>query len=263
MTPLAALLELLACVEAVHGAAIFVSDHELNQWPADAVTALKHHGLLEKASPTSRVICPGCERDCAMPVETALRASDGKASTFVVCDKRSDINRVLISDDRLSQWRCDAEAIRSFVAKSMSIRKSGSHTPAEARWEIGIARGAKRSQMLCLTATDGLKLVAGDRNLPLLDSVSYAEGVYSLDADLVRQLVDSTAAADKRYTPSQARRESRKLDTQAMYESWQKEYRRLIKANPNKTDTWCSKQIEKMDIGQGKSFEYIRKNMKS
>lgn len=263
MTPLAALIELLARLEVVRGAPIFVSDHELNQWPAEAVAALKSQGLLAKSSPASHVICPGCERDCAMPVDTALRASEGKAQTFVVCDKRSDINRVPISVDRLSRWQCDAEAVRSFIAKSLSIRESGSYTPTESRWEIGIAKGSKRSQMLCLSLADGLKLVAGDRALSLLDLANYRDGVYLLDAEMVRQLVDSNATTDKRYTPSQARREASKLDTQVMYESWQKQYRRLIKENPKKTDTWCAKQIEKMDIGRGKSFDYIRKNMKS
>jgi hypothetical protein len=40
---------------------------------------------------------------------------------------------------------------------------------------------------------------------------------------MIRQLVDSATTADNRYTPTNARREVRKLDTQAMYESWQKE----------------------------------------
>lgn len=262
MTPQAALIELLARVGAVRGAAVFISDYELNQWPAEAVAAMKSQGLLVKAGPPSRVVCPGCERDCVMPVDTVLRKSDGKANSFVVCNKRSDTGRVPISADRLIQWQCYAEAACKFIAKSLAIRESGTHAPTEARWEIGIAKGAKRSQMLCLIANDDLRLVAGDRNLSLLELVDYHEGVYLLDADAVRQLVDSSNTADKRYTPTQTRRAARKLDTQAMYESWQKEYRRMLKDNPNKRDTWYAAQIAKMDIAQGKSAEYIRKNMK-
>lgn len=262
MTPQAALIELLTRVGAAHGAAVFISDYELNQWPTESVAAMKAQGLLAKTAPPSRVVCPGCERDCVMSVNTVWGKSDGKTSSFVVCDKRNDTGRVPISADRLIQWQCNAEAARKFIAKSLAIRESGTHVPAEARWEIGIAKGAKRSQMLCLIVNDGLRLVAGDRDLSLLDLVDYYDGAYSLDADAVRQLVDSSNTADKRYTPTQTRRDARKLDTQAMYGSWQKEYRRLLKDSPNKPDTWYASQIAKMDIAQGKSSEYIRKNMK-
>ncbi len=79
---------------------------------------------------------------------------------------------------------------------------------------------------------------------------------------MIRQLADSVTTADNRYTPSNAKREVRKLDTQAMYESWQKEYRELKKKHPNMSDTWYSGKIAKMDIAYGRSVETIRKNMK-
>ena len=61
---------------------------------------------------------------------------------------------------------------------------------------------------------------------------------------------------------STARREARKLDTQAKYESWQKEYRKLKRKNPEKSDTWCSLQIKKLEIAQSCKSETIRKHMK-
>lgn len=69
--------------------------------------------------------------------------------------------------------------------------------------------------------------------------------------------------ADARYTPTTARRETRKLDTQAMYKSWGKEYRKLMKNRPNMTGVWYSRQIAKLDIAQGRNAETIRKNMKN
>ena len=47
-----------------------------------------------------------------------------------------------------------------------------------------------------------------------------------------------------------------------MYESWRKEYRTLKRKNPKKSDTWCSLQIEKMEIAQDRDAETIRKRMK-
>jgi len=58
------------------------------------------------------------------------------------------------------------------------------------------------------------------------------------------------------------RREARKLDTQAMYKRWQKAYREAVKLRPNKSDTWYSIHIAKMDIAKGRDAETIRKHMK-
>jgi hypothetical protein len=69
-----------------------------------------HEKLLAKAHPAKSVICPGCERGCIMPVRMLTRANDAAVS-FVVCDKRADINRVPIRSNVLKQWRCDTEAV--------------------------------------------------------------------------------------------------------------------------------------------------------
>jgi hypothetical protein len=99
MTPEAALIELLGRVGAHNGAPVFVSAEELDHWPAAAITAMKGQGLLSRARPAASAICPGCERECAMPVHTVLAGSVVHAS-FIVCDKRSDINRVPVPAGR-------------------------------------------------------------------------------------------------------------------------------------------------------------------
>ena len=113
MTPLEALLELLDRVGASRDAAALVSVEELSRWPADAVRELKAKKLLQRASPAISVVCPGCEQECVMPVHTP-HALAGVAASFVVCDKRDDINRVAVSVERLRQWRCCAETVGAF-----------------------------------------------------------------------------------------------------------------------------------------------------
>jgi anaerobic selenocysteine-containing dehydrogenase len=105
MTPQDALIELLARVGARDGAAVLVSAEELSQWPAAAVAAMKSQKLLARARPAVSVVCPGCERECVMTVHTLPAGPRGPAS-FVVCDKRSDINRVPVSPKRLMAVRC-------------------------------------------------------------------------------------------------------------------------------------------------------------
>ena len=123
MNPQAPLIELLARVGVAKGAAVLVSDEELRRWPTAAVAALKSQKLLAKARPAVSVVCPGCERECVMPVQTLTRPS-GAVTSFVVCDKPVDINRVAISTDLLRQWRCNAEAVCGFIAKSLGLDES-------------------------------------------------------------------------------------------------------------------------------------------
>lgn len=63
-------------------------------------------------------------------------------------------------------------------------------------------------------------------------------------------------------SPNSARREARKLNTQAMYKTWQKEFRRLQKDRPDMSAVWYSQQIAKLAIAKGSSAETIRKHMK-
>lgn len=261
MTLETALIELIARVGARNGAAVLVSTEELSHWPAAAVAAMKSQKLLVKARPAVSVVCPGCERECVMPVQTVPAGQRGPAS-FIVCDKRNDINRVPVSATRLTQWRCDADAVCGFVARSLGLRRSGQPPADSGLLNIGMATGDRRSQMLCLRADSDLALVVGNNAIPLAELVGFRDGEYSIDRIIIRRLVDSTATADPRYTPSNAKRETRKLGTQAMYESWRKEYRTLKRKNPKKSDTWCSLQIEKKQLAQDRDAETIRKHMK-
>jgi len=262
MTPLDAILELLARVGASNGAAVLVSEEELSHWPAAATKAIKSQKLLVKAHPAASAVCPGCEEECVMPVHTLTHETRSPAS-FIVCDKRSDINRVAVAAERLTQWRCDTDALCGFAAQSLGLRRSDKPAASDELWEIGIATGDKRKQMLCLKTDGGLALVAGNNALPLSEFIDYGNGKYSLDQAAICQQVDSATMADSRYTPSNAKREARKLDTQAMYEGWQKEYRRLKKSRPKMSDVWYSQQIAKLDVADDRSADTIRKHMKS
>lgn len=263
MTPQAALIELLGRVGASQGAVVLTNDDELSQWPSAAVAAMKTQRLLSKARPATCAICPGCERDCVMPVHVLPAEVDRPARAFIVCDKRNDINRVAIPLTRLTQWQCSAEAVCRFVAASLALRLSDKQAASADLWEVGMATGNKRSQMLCLQTDGELSLTAGNNQIPLAELIAFQEGSYSLDSRIIRQLVDASTTADERYTPSNTKRETGKRNTQAMYISWQKEYRKLKKKFPNKPDLWYSAQIAKLDIAKGRDSDTIKKRMKS
>jgi hypothetical protein len=138
-----------------------------------------------------------------------------------------------------------------------SQRKAG-----EGLWELGLATGKKRSQMLCLRANGAPELVAGNNAVPLAEVVRSGKEGYSVDGAAIQQLVDTATTGDSCYTPSNARREARKLKTQARHERWREEYRALKKRRPGMSDVWHSQQIAKLHIAAGCSAETIRKHMK-
>jgi len=257
-------IELLGRLGANQGAAVLINEDELSQWPSEAVAAMKAQRLLSKARHATSAVCSGCERACVMPVDVLPAEGNRPTSAFVVCNKRSDINRVLIPLTKLTQWQCNTDAVCGFIATSLALRRSEEQTASADLWNIGIATGDKRSQMLCLQANGALALVAGGNALPLAELIEYHDGAYSLDAVMVRQLVDAATTADNRYTPNNAKRESRKLETQARYASWQKAYRELYKKHKSKnmSEVWYSQQIEKMEIAQDRDASTIKKHMK-
>jgi hypothetical protein len=133
------------------------------------------------------------------------------------------------------------------------VSRRSDRQPADAGLlNIGIASGGKRSQMLCLQVNGDTSVVVGDNTAPLAELVGFSDGEYSIEAAMIRELVDSAATADHRYTPSNAKRAARKLETQAMYKSWWKAYRDLKKRRPGMTDVWYSQQIAKRDIAAGR-----------
>ena len=79
----------------------------------------------------------------------------------------------------------------------------------------------------------------------------------------MQQMVDASPQADPRHTPSTAKREVRKIDTQAMYAAWQKAYRALRKKSAGKSDVWYSQQIAKADKVHVRDPSTVKKHMKS
>ncbi len=263
MSPLDVLIELIERIGAGNGAVIHVSADDLDEWPDEAVSALKKQKLLIKAKPASSAICPGCEQNCAMPVHIIPEHANLPARAFISCDKRDDTSRVAIPFEKLTRWQCNINMLCQFISLNLKLHQTQQSAADDRLHMIGMASGNKRSQMLCLEIDGIVFLVAGNNKIPLIELIDYHDGAYTLDETLIRQLIDNSTTADDRYTPNNARREARKLDTAAMHESWQKEYRALKKRCRGMSDVWYSQQIAKLEIAKGRRADTIRKNMKS
>jgi hypothetical protein len=214
MTPQAALTELLARVSAENGAAVLVNDHELGQWPGEAVSVMKAKKLLVKARPASSAVCPGCERDCVMPVNTTLTTR--KPAPFIVCDKRSDINRVDVPISYLEQWQASGDLIASLLADLLGLDRSGISDTDAARWEIGMLKGAKHSSHLVLSSNGRLTLTLAGHSVSLADVLELEGDTFKVDRRKLNRLVDRPVAGAGDTESAAKRRERLKKRVQML-----------------------------------------------
>jgi hypothetical protein len=106
-----------------------------------------------------------------------------------------------------------------------------------------------------------LELVAGQNAVPLAGLVRFGAEGYSVVAKRSGNWWMRRQPGDQPLHPSNARREARKLDTQALHERWRKEYRALKQRRPGMSGVWYSEQIAKNGNYPQRSAETIRKHM--
>ena len=198
MIPADALVELLDRVCAKQGAAVLITGQELGSWPDCAVAAFKHHGLLTKAPHATSAVCSGCERDCVMPVHV-LTANGRKPAAMIVCDKRSDVNRVAVPLDHLEQWQSSGDAIAAVLADALNIARLQQSDPMAKRWEVGLLRGTKHASHLVLLAQDRLMLSFAGHVIALDELLTITGSTLEVDKRKLIRLVDRPvdAAGDR------------------------------------------------------------------
>ena len=196
----------------------FGTPRELDRWPEEAVTALKAQKILRKAGPARGTVCPGCERQCPMPLHGPAgpsgRPESGRnsSSLFIVCDKREDTHRVPVPADSLARWEMSADMVGRFVADRLSRRWKGRKPEGKDVLEIGIAGKGKQRRMLSQRLKRELRLAAGSSELNFSGILRFRDGSYRLEESVVHRWLDG-ATEESPITATQVRYESRKLDT--------------------------------------------------
>lgn len=191
--PQAAFLELLARLGANKGSPVLISDRELSSWPTSAIRAMKGKKLLLRASPAASVVCPGCEQECVMPVHTMTDESRVPDS-FVVCDKRDDINRVAVPIGLLEQWQATCASIAELLADLLGVRPPDTSDMTLGRWEVGVLKGARHSSHVVLRADGVLTLNFAGHSVPLADVLALGGNGFKLEKRALTRLVDKPLA---------------------------------------------------------------------
>ncbi|MEW5864182.1 MAG: hypothetical protein AB1773_11430 [Pseudomonadota bacterium] len=193
MTPQDVLAELLARIGANGGAAVYLGAQELAEWPAGAVAALKTWKLIVPARPAASVVCPGCERQCVMPVHV-IPAQAGAARAFVVCDKRDDINRVNVPIAHLEQWQASGDTVAAWLAGALGLARPDHPGSNASRWEVGMFKGSKLASHLILLAEGELRLALAGHSLRLVDALELKDDCIIIDRRMLNRCVDRPVA---------------------------------------------------------------------
>ena len=104
-----------------------------------------------------------------------IPAGPRDAARFIVCDKRSDINRVALTTAHVDHWKCDAEVLARFVVEQLGLRRSRHRADASGTRPLGLAAGDTRHQMLGLRTHGDVALVVAETAVALLNPALEAE----------------------------------------------------------------------------------------
>jgi hypothetical protein len=178
---------------AASGNSALFSDQELAEWPPSALNQIKAAGLLTHAAPAASVTCPGCEEECAMPVEVATLTS-GTLRAFVICDKRDDTGHVTVPLALLEQWQCSLQQLAEVLAKLLQMRR-GTDDSNVLRADIGVLKGAQNSAHVLLVLDRTLVLEISGHRLALADVLELGAGGLSIERRALLRCVDKPVAS--------------------------------------------------------------------
>ena len=153
---------------------------------------MKTQRLLTKARPASSAICPGCERDCVMPVHVLPAEGKRPVRAFISCDKRDDTSNVPVDFPKLEQWQATGELIATALANLLGFSELPKAVGSN-QWHIGTLKGVKHNSSIKLLAGDGLTLSLAGRAVPLAEVLTIEENALALDKAALIRLVDNPA----------------------------------------------------------------------
>ena len=130
-----------------------------------------------------------------MPVHVVANLSAVPVA-FIVCDKRSDINRVAVPLDSLEQWQATVEAVADLLADLLVLRRPLSHSIEGGPWQLGLLRGAKQSGHVKLLVNGELTVAVGGHLLVLSEVLELRGNQFIVDRRRLLRAVNNPVAGN-------------------------------------------------------------------
>lgn len=205
ISPPQALAELWAKLGVARKGVLIVSPCSWDQWPLEVVNALKAAKILARAPPAKSAVCPGCEEACMRPVHT-LTGDGDEVRSFVLCDRRRDINRVALRKEALEQWQASGAAVARWLSGSLALVAVDPGGGDVERWEVGLLKTGGNSAHVVLYAGSPLTLRVAGHSIALADVVDWRRGALMIERKLLDRCVANPAAGGGDAESAEARR---------------------------------------------------------
>lgn len=233
-------------------------------WSEHVLDSFLELGLLSPASSAQSIECIACENHCFMDVITLPHDDPALSRAFIVCDDaemQSQIGRVQVPLIKLQQWHSSVKQLAKVIADLLDFKDKFEYSANQSTIKLGMLKSSKGRRWVSLNYAD-LSIVINQHSVPVEDVLYFENQQLFIDSDCIDDLLNRPPLQqDKTYTASTNKREAKKLETQATHQDWNDEYLKLKKSHPNKSKTWCSIYIAKMDIAKGKDAETIRRKL--
>ncbi len=169
---------------------------QVRHWPNGAVETLQKAGWIEPTAAALTVECPGCERNCFMPVHVILARNGQPARAYVACDRRDDMGQVKIAMSRLQQWQITEGQIAQWASRALGLNGKPERDKVSGVFRLGSLQGKQRVGSLEFATAGLVCLKTSGHSLPLGDVVNFQRGRPSIDRAAILALVDLPPASE-------------------------------------------------------------------
>ena len=247
---------------------------DVQQWQVGVLPVLLDFKLIKPVSAAQNIECTGCENNCYMDVISykVSHEINEQPRHYIVCEdseKQTQMGRIQVPNEQLKQWQLSIKNVALLLAQLLGF-DSNKLDVKQNNIRLGMLKSSHHGRKWASLNKQPLALDLSQIQIPLTELLFVDNGKLTID----RARIDAVLAVKqpikaKDYQSNNDKRDQRKDNTQAMYQSWQDEYEKLKRENlnksnqPKKTKGWYAYKISKMDIAQGGTAANITRVLKN
>jgi hypothetical protein len=245
---------------------------DVQQWKAGVLGILLDYKLIKAISAAQSMECQGCENTCFMDV-ISHQVNDNQRS-YIVCgdsEKQVLMGRITVKPEQLKQWQVSIKNLAELLAQLLGFEDVSldAKTLKKELIPLGMFQSLNGRQWASLHKKP-LALDLNQVQIPMSELLFVDNGKLTIDRTRINTVITvKQPIKAKDYQSNTDKRAQNKANTQSKYKSWQDEYEKLKRQNPNKpnmpkkTKGWYAYQISIMPIAQGGTVATITRNLKN
>lgn len=253
---------------------VIYSFGDVQQWQTGVLPVLLDYHLIKPISVAQSIECTGCENNCFMDVVSYKSSNQIGQPTrsYIVCDdseKQAQMGRIAVPQERLKQWQVSIKNLALLLAQLLGFDNNHLDVKQDSI-RLGMLKSSNHGRKWASLNKQPLALDLNQVQIPISELLFVDNGKLTIDRARVEAvLAVKQPIKAKDYQSNADKQAQRKDNTKAMYQSWQDEYEKLKRKNPNKpnqskkTKGWYAYQISKLPIAQGCTAANITRVLKN